>query len=439
MKMMMKLGVLAAVVTAAMPALLQAQVPLSPRALGVGGAYIGVARGNDAVFQNPANLALPGGPRWSLALPQLAIGGTLLGPNVRDLPELLNFDEADESRRSELLATIPQSGTEFQYDLRFPAVTWSMGPFGLGVSYGSVGQHTVGRDLVELVFEGYEEGRTDYRVGNTRGSRATFIDFAGAYGRRFGPLSVGVTGHYVRGGSIVQSRLFEPRIDVEARSIEIDYLTVIGKGGSGYGVDVGAAFQPTPAFTLSGVVANAYRRMTWSDDLVLRSLTLDRNDIDNSSAVWDFIERYESSDTPIDPSSTSLAVFETMQGLYDEAYFPTVAHVGAAWSGTSGTDVSASYRTNLTEGRLGERWGSAVSFGIQQKLAFLGVRAGFGTDLDGRSITSGGFSLGPLHVSAAKLDDGELEGAIRSGWIGSFGVSVAAPAAARTPYGVQVR
>ena len=56
-----------------------AQVPLSPRSLGMGGAMIGAARGQEAVFLNPANLGLAGSPRWSVALVGVSAGAELQG------------------------------------------------------------------------------------------------------------------------------------------------------------------------------------------------------------------------------------------------------------------------------------------------------------------------------------------------------------------------
>lgn len=400
-----------------------AQVPLTPRALGMGGAYVGTARGYETLFQNPANLALPGTPRWSLTFPQFAVGGTMLGPSVGDVPDLANFDDITEERSREILATIPASGTEFEYDVRVPVVAFSSGSFALGVSYGSIGEHSIGKDIVELIFDGYEEGRTDYSVGNTAGSRATFWDFAAGYGRRVGPLSVGVTGHYIRGGTILRSRLFEPRVNLEARDIEVDYLAVRAQGGTGYGVDVGAALQPTPSVTISGAISNVYSRMEWSEDLRIRELTLGRADFDGAD-FYDILDRYEDSEVAFDPTGAPVSAYETARDLYEEAYFPAVARVGAAWKGSTGTEVGASYQKAITGGRLADAWEQTTSVGVQQKLPLITVRAGYATNLEEGSLVSGGLTLGVLELGVAKLNDGEFESAVRSGWIATFGVGV---------------
>lgn len=403
-----------------------AQAPVTPRSLGMGGAYTAVARGNEALFHNPANLGLSGNPLWSIAFPQVGLGATVLGPKFEEIPEIADYDNLSDARRSEILAAIPAGGTEAQFDVRAPLASFSSGRFALGLTYGSSGEHTVGKDLVELVFDGYQDGRTDYSVGNTAGSRATYWDVSAAFGHKIGPVSFGVTGHYVRGGTVMRSRMFEPRIDIEAREIEVDYLAVLAHGGTGYGVDFGLAVQPVPSFTLSGAVTNAYAKMTWSEDLTLRQITLRRADFEDANAL-DLLHAYEGSEAPLDPTSAPAEAFATAQGLYDQAYFPSVGRVAAAWQPFGRTHLAGSYQKKLTEGRLGDRWEQTAAVGLQQKLPLITLQAGYATNLDGGSLVSGGLTLGVLQFGVAKVTDAALDASPRSGWVGTFGVGVRVP------------
>jgi hypothetical protein len=406
---------------AAVPA--AAQTTLTPRALGMGGAYVAAARGNESLFLNPANLGLSGNPHWSIAFPQVSVGGSVLGPDMADLGDIANFDNVDDARLDEILNTIPEDGTEIRYDFRAPLVALQTGRFALGVSYASIGEHSMGRDLVELLFFGYEEGRTDYAVGHTQGSRATFWDFAAAFGHKIGPISFGATGHYIKGGTVLNSRLFEPNIDLEARDIEVNYRTVFARGGQGYGLDVGAAYQPVPSVTLSASVINAFAKMEWSEDLYTRGLTLRRGDFED--AEYMILEnRYERSEERLDPTSAPLEVLETARGLYEQAYLPTMLNAGAAWQGSHGTLVSAGYRDQLTEGRLGYGWDRMASVGIQQKLPLITLRAGYASDLAEGSMISGGVTLGVLQFGFAKMDEIAASGDPRAGWVGTFGIGV---------------
>ena len=88
---MKKLYFVLSVVALAFGTVLQAQVPAAPRELGMGGAYLGVARGFESIFLAPTNLALSDAPRWSFGFPQVAMlnchgspdslcSGTFFGP-----------------------------------------------------------------------------------------------------------------------------------------------------------------------------------------------------------------------------------------------------------------------------------------------------------------------------------------------------------------------
>lgn len=406
---------------------LGAQVPLTPRALGMGGAYVATARGFESVFFNPANLGLEDGPRWSVAFPQISIGSSVLGPDVSDLPDFIDYDNLSDERRQELLASIPESGTSVDLDIRAPVAAVQIGPVGLGLSYGWIGEHTVGKDLVELFFEGYQFPRFDYRVGETIGTRASFWDVVAGVGHTIGPVSVGVAGHYYVGQSLVRTRAFEPRFNFLARDIEVDYAGVSAEGGSGYGLDVGVAFQPTPAITMSVAVANAVGSMNWDENLVGRIITINSADFENSEFL-DLQDEYEASEREIGDAPAQ--PFAQLAGELDPGSFdmPTTLRLGAAWAAATGTELSFAYHRDLEEGGLGTRWDQQVGVGLQQKIPLLTLRIGASTDLEDGTLYGGGIKLGPLDLALAKFStQGDLDDSDRDGWIGSFSVNVAAP------------
>jgi hypothetical protein len=410
----------------------EAQVAMTPRALGMAGAYDGVARGQEAIFVNPALLGLTGSPFWSAAFPQVTFGGTMLGTQFGDLQPMLKYRRVTPEQRDEILARIPADGMQAHYDLRSPLAAFQSGNFGVGLSYSSVGQHSVGRDVMELLFDGYQQGRTNYSVGETRGSRATFWDVAAAYGRAIGPVSLGATAHYYRGGTLLRSVLNEPTYDLIAQDIEVSYRTVMARGGQGYGLDVGAAIEPIPSLTLSGSVTNVVAKMTWSEDLRMRTLTMNRHDVEHASAM-ELLDRYESSETGVDPQGGSLAAYAAAHGLYENTDMPSTLRLAAAWKSGLGTDVGVSYREELAESRLGEIWSRSLGAGVQQKVLFTTLRAGFASNLDGGTMATGGASLGPLQLGFARIQDGDVDGFERAGWIGTFGVSVRTTGSMRTP------
>lgn len=380
-----------------------AQIPLTPAALGMGGAYVATARGHESIFFNPANLGLPGTPSWSVAFPQVSAGASVLGPDVTDLQDFANYDDLSPARRDELLAKIPASGSAVAVDVRAPLFALQVGGFGLGVAYGLVGEHTVGRDLVELFLEGFEEGRLDYRVGDTRGQRASFFDFAAGFGRQFGPVSLGATGHFYLGRSLVQSRAFEPRFELLfARRIEVDYVGVSSQSGSGFGLDLGAAMSPLPGLTLSAAVANVASSMSWDKELVGRSITLDNEDFDNSDAAR-LEDKYQSSEQDLGDAPTGRFA-QAAEGLFDDRTFPTQVRLGAAFSPVAGTEIGASYQRTVGDGNLLGTWDQQLGAGVQVAIPLVTLRLGGSTDLDGGSLIGAGLRLGVFDLGIARYN-----------------------------------
>lgn len=399
-----------------------AQLPLVPRALGLGGAYIGLARGQESLFLNPANLGLADGPRWSVAFPQVTVGGTLRGQTISDVRDLIGYDDLNQQERDELLAGIPQDGIALEGDVRAPFAAFQSGNFAVGVAYSVTGEHGVSRDVVELFVDGFDPSRRDYTVSGTDGRRASYLDFAAGYGRSVGPLSLGATGHYYLGRALSRTRAFDPSYTdiIIDRDIRVEYVGVASEGGSGFGLDLGAALQPAPGVTLSASVANVLSSFSWDEELVGRSVTLNR---DNFRSDFELVySDYKRSDRSLGATPTGRFA-EVAEGIFDNAEPPTTLRVGAGWSLPSGTGLSAAYHTNLSEGTLAGRWESLAAVGVQQRILFFTARVGASTNLEDGSLLGGGITLGPVDVGVAKLSGEGSDGTEREGWIASFGLS----------------
>lgn len=413
-----------------------AQVPVLPRALGMGNAYTALARGHEALFLNPANLGLPGTPHWSVALPQIAVGGTVLGLDLGDINELRDYDEISPERAREILDAIP-GGTGVEYETRIPLAAFSFSSVAFGFSYNTIGNHSLDRDIVDLFLNDYQLGRT-YAAPNTDGSRTTYLDFAVAYGRKVGPVSLGVTGHYYHGRDlgrfgIVDVDTLGSIVPPVAPDVEVTYAGVRSDAGRGFGVDVGAALQPLPNLTVSASVANAFQSFEWDDEFVGRRLTLNSNEIRNSDfrqlrteygqSDQDYRQFLADLNNP-DDADIRAGVESLAAGLLDEAKLPTTLRVGAAWALPSGTDVAADFKTDLTDSRIGGLWDRSISLGVQQRLPIVTVRAGLSTNLDEGSLLTAGLSLGPIQLGVGRLDNGSgAGGAQREGWVATFGLS----------------
>jgi hypothetical protein len=433
-----RVGLLATAVAAALAsAPAAAQVPMAPRALGMAGAFVGVARGQEALFENPANLGLSNTPYWSFAFPQVVVGETTVGLGFRDLWDMRRYDKLSASRKTELLSKVPSAGTAVDIDGRLPIVALSFGHTAVGAAYVVRTDHGVAKDIVDLFLNGYNQQRAlagNYTFPNTTGHRASYIDLAAAHGRRFGLVSVGVTGHYYIGRSVITSQLDPAARYCTARApapcvtpvavpqdVNVDYYSLRSEGGHGYGVDVGAAAEPIPGLTVSAAVQNLASSMTWKKDLRYRLITLSRSDFEDAD-YNQVSTRYDMSERGFDASAPA-KVQALRANLFDNTDFTPLVRLGGAFAARTGTTIGAEYQNRTGDTRLQGMWKQSFALGVQQKLPIITLRAGVAKDDADGSLLSAGASLGPVQLGIGKLKNGTQNGADRSGWVVTFGLN----------------
>lgn len=422
MSSLMRSTSFAALLLAVVVAPAQAQVPLSPRAFSLGGALVGGARGHEAIFINPANLGLLGSPGWSVGLAGLSAGALLEGISLDEASDFIEYDDLSAEERTQLLAGIPEDGARLALNARGPLAALQVGPFGVGLAYVIMGGHSVSRDIIELLLEGYEEGRTDYSTADTRGDRVSFTDIALAYGTATGSVSWGVTGHILRGGTLERTWMTDPRIDLAEQDIALDYYGLRAEGGTGFALDFGMAYQPHHSVTLGATVASAYSHLGWSDDIRLRQLALNRADFDESAGFEDLFDRYDASERELTDADQDLVGGSPARFLEANAQLPTTLTLGAAWEPTGSTVLVGSYSDNITDGTLAGRWDRRIGVGVEQGFWLLAARLGASSDLDGQQLLTGGVRLGVLDLGIGRLT-GEADGMDRDGWFATLGLT----------------
>lgn len=409
-----------------------AQVPLTPRALGMGNAYVAAARGAESLWQNPANLALPGTAHWSFNIPTLALGADVLGLDLGDVVDLARYDRQSDQRKQEILAAVPAGGTEVRADLRLPFAAGQIRHFAAGFAFHTVASHTVDRDFVDLLLFGFQPqpGRYDITPQETQGFRASYWDFAGAYARRLpvplpGPLTVGATAHVYLGTALLRSGIV--RVDTVRNALgiptdlQVTYAGVKDRGGAGVGIDLGAAYQPVPALTLSASVSNALNTFSFGGGRSLKQVTLTSADY-RGGDLQGVLDRYDASEAEFDEATASANVRALAADLGVDTDLPRMLRAGAAFEPRAGTLLSAAYQGALGESRVTGLWDRNLGIGVQQRLAFVSARLGASTNLDSGTLLSGGLSVGPLHVGLAHVTDGSPADADRSGWIATVGL-----------------
>lgn len=406
-----------------------AQVSGTPRAVGMGGAYVGVARGVESLFQNPANLGLPGSPHWSAAFPTLSAGLGTRGISLEQAVDLAQYGDLDDAERDAIFAGIPAGGTGLDVDVRAPLAALQMRRFAASVSYATFGSHTLNKSIVDLLFNGFDRTRT-YGIENTEGFRATFWDLAAGYGNRIGPVALGATAHVYVPRALVRSALVDVDTTYSVVSgftvptdIRVTYAGVRSESGSGFGLDIGAAMEPVPGLTLSAALDNVVNTLAWDDDLGVRTLVLDQADYQDGDAEQ-LLSEYEQSERAYDDAAAlpgTRALAANLRGDR-EAGLPMTLRTGAAYQLRTGTTLAAAYQKELDDDSpLGGLWNQQMSVGVQQRLPIITLRAGLATDLEDGSMLSGGLSLGPVHLGIARIATGSGDDA-REGWIATFGL-----------------
>lgn len=425
----------------AAPAGAAAQWATGPVSGALGGAGMVWATGVDAVEMNPANLAF--GRGWSLSLLDVGAAGLLSGTTLADLREIATA--AGEGDRA-VVDRLPLDGFRVAavtegYGLSLgaeaadvpspqaalPGFGLSWGPVGLRVRSRVLADAAMSREVADLTVSGFNPERIrEYAVRETGFRVASFTEMTLAYGFAVGGrLGVGAGVRYVQGHRLAQGRFFEPEIDLDDETLRLTGVAVEAPGGTGWGVDLGLAVELGRGVRMSLAAQNVAQRMSWDEELRAHEGVFTDEDFD-SAELADLLDRF--ADTPLDPSAVSLPVFEAARGLFTQAYFPTVYRAGLGWAGGSGTRVEVNAAAVSPRGRQSAPWEQRLSAGVEQRLKFLVLRAGYARAEDGIAAVTGGLGLrvGPvrLDMAAGKLS-GELDGIGYDGLQGSLGLSLA--------------
>jgi hypothetical protein len=183
------------------------------------------------------------------------------------------------------------------------------------------------------------------------------------------------------------------------------------------------AAEPIPGLTLSAALENAVNTVEWSDDLRVRTVTLDRDDYETGDPEALQAE-YEDSERDYNQATDAVQPFgrlaDSVLALRGQG-LPAVLRAGAAYRVGTGTTLSAAFQTELDDSPAGALWDQQLSLGVQQKIPVVTLRAGLATDMEDGTLLSGGLSLGPIQLGVARVTSGSGDGE-RSGWIATFGL-----------------
>lgn len=424
----LRLGAVALIAAAALPATVRAQANASSAAAGMGGNYTAVARNFNAVAWNPANLGLPGNSRFSIAIsPQFGVG---TGPiTLKDLKEYEGILVPDAVKEAWLQKVIDNKGQSIGGDVALNYLALSVGPMAFSASTTVSTDGAIPAAVAELLLFG-NAGRTgtaqDYVATDLALDANVTSTLAVAYGRKLGIMpvgefAVGATVKYIIGHGMASMRDNGSTISSNPIQVNLDapvVLTDTASGnytnnGSGIGLDIGASWK-VGNFRLAGVVKNVVNTFAWKTDQLYYLPVKATFTQDSSSSQIDTI-------LPL--SSAPAALRAELEGRIKATTPQPALVLGGAYTGFSHLTLAADVRTRFGDGiDLGPE--TQLGVGAELRIIpFIPLRAGV-TALSGGMRYSGGIGLefGVVNLQAgASLRSASGRNDTTAGFTLSFG------------------
>lgn len=421
------------------PGAVVAQVanPLA-QAVGMGGNYTAVARGLGAPAWNPAGLGMPDNPRMSITILPFATTTGLSPITPGDLAEY-EGQLIPESVKEDWLTRIAEQGGEMGnvgVDVTYLAM--SIGRIGVSVSSNLRAQVNMAPDVAELLFFG-NAGLTgdpgEYTLAGSSFDVAGTTTFAASLALpvslTLGPLpdqhfAVGATLKYTLGNFMMLgqengSSLTSSPIAVDVQfpmvhtplpddSAEDQSVGDVLNNGSGYGLDVGAAWQGG-MFSAGVVIKNLINTFDWD---------LEGLQYREGSATWNADTSYTSFEQG-DVADAPVEITDRIESLYT---FSPVLQAGAAARILPFLTVTGELRHAIDESLV---VGSRNHVGVGAELTILPIlplRAGIAAISGGYQLSAGvGLKLGSFQLSVSGAARETELGADAMGAVGlTFGV-----------------
>jgi hypothetical protein len=241
----------------------------SARAMAMGGAFTGLARGVYAPLYNPANLGLSGYREIGLELAGVGVDITNNSFTLKEYNEYTGslLTEDDKSR---ILGKIPAEGLKVSAEAEARALSFALSSFVVSVTAFAGTEVNLGKDALELFLNGNKLNDA-FSLEGMYSEAAAYASAGISYGTSLyktgdRQLAVGGTIKYLqgigyeevtelRGGVITLVTGFEGEGTMIART---------STGGRGYAVDMGAALRLSNDYTVGICFSNLISKMSWN-------------------------------------------------------------------------------------------------------------------------------------------------------------------------------
>ena len=399
----------AMVAVATVPVAATGQLPnASAAAHAMAGSFTALARGYEAVAWNPANLALPGRPGFSIGL---GILGGSLGLDPVDFRSLHKFSgvEVDAATKAEWIEQARLSGGQHgRFDGGVTPIAFSLGPVGVQVGGSTYLNATLSPDAWEAMLfgnAGNNQGQAkpiDLTGTTVRAGAVSSVGLSYAAGLPFKftggvlaneRMSLGITGKYVMGHGLVVAQDIGSTLGT-GTELEFQFPMVVpdstynGTLGNGVGADLGLAWS-AGAWRVGMLAENVFSTFQW-DTTVLAAIS------------GEGYFSLDSSSTDFETQSPFSAAPQQLRDIVtNQRFFPAIT-IGAAFQPMASLTLTADMKTSLGGDDaivMGPR--SRVGVGMEWRLlSFLPLRAGAASVTDGWQAAAGlglrflGYELG---------------------------------------------
>ncbi len=241
----------------------------SARATAMGGAHMGLAKGVVAPLYNPANLGLAEYKDPGLLL----VGaGVQVDNNSFSLNDYNTYTGAllSQEDKDEILGKVPVEGLKLTVDGESSAMSFSFGNFAFTITGTGAGEVNLGKDALELFFNGvavYDTFNLDDMYGEAISYGSANISYGKSiYKSGTRELAVGATMKYIYGFSYSAVTEVSGGVSMAMDGYYGDG-TMIARtalGGSGFGLDVGAAYKLNDRYTVGLTFENLMGVINWN-------------------------------------------------------------------------------------------------------------------------------------------------------------------------------
>jgi len=240
----------------------------SARSLALAGAMTVLASGVDATRFNPANLGLQSQAPMQLELVSLGLN---ISNNAFTLDDYNQYSGAvlSASDKSDILGKIPREGLNLKAGAEAAALSISLGKFAFSVSGVGAADAKLNKDILELLLNGNSYADS-INVSGCYSDGVAYAQAGLSYGRLLyevgsRQLAVGGTIKYIRGIGVEEIIKLEGLASTQATGFQGngELIARTATGGSGYGLDLGAALQLNDDYTIGARLENILGSIIW--------------------------------------------------------------------------------------------------------------------------------------------------------------------------------